>query len=269
MQEILLRGDADFMFINDLLAHPLTKGLSLDDPQTTSIRRQIILEKPFLRKLYFDWYSHISKWIKSDSGRILEIGSGAGIFIEVQPSTIKSELFNCPNIDIVLDGTSLPVLDNSLSTIVMTDVLHHIPDCSSFFSEARRVLVPGGRIIMIEPWYTTWSGFVYTHLHHEPFNPQSPDWTIPSCDPLSGANGALPWILFDRDHDLFKKRFPELQLVHLELLMPFRYLVSGGVSMRNLMPCWSYPIWEIFEYLLSPFNSSLAMFSLIVLENNN
>ena len=45
--------------------------------------------------------------------------------------------------------------DASLDGIVMTDVLHHIPDCTSLFHEAARVIRPGGRVVMIEPWNTT------------------------------------------------------------------------------------------------------------------
>ena len=31
------------------LTHPLTRGLDIDDPRTTELRRRVILEKPFLR----------------------------------------------------------------------------------------------------------------------------------------------------------------------------------------------------------------------------
>ncbi len=48
--------------------------------------------------------------------------------------------------------------------------------------------------------------------------------------------------------------------------MPFRYLVSGGVSLRQLMPDWSYPLWKGLEELLSPINPLLSMFVFIQLE---
>jgi len=44
--------------------------------------------------------------------------------------------------------------DGSLRAIVMTDVLHHIPNVESFFAEAARCVRPGGVIVMIEPWLT-------------------------------------------------------------------------------------------------------------------
>ena len=34
------------------LEHPLTRGLPLDSPETTRLRRTVIATKPFLRQLY-------------------------------------------------------------------------------------------------------------------------------------------------------------------------------------------------------------------------
>lgn len=34
------------------LAHPLTRGMNIDYPQTTALRLRVIRSKPFLRKLY-------------------------------------------------------------------------------------------------------------------------------------------------------------------------------------------------------------------------
>ena len=41
------------------LAHPLTRGLDIDDPRTTHLRQQIIQEKSFLRQIYQEWYQAI------------------------------------------------------------------------------------------------------------------------------------------------------------------------------------------------------------------
>ena len=119
---------------------------------------------------------------------------------------------------------------------------------------------------MIEPWTTAWSRLIYTRLHHEPFDPGASAWTLPAGGPLSGANGALPWIVFERDRVAFEQAFPQWRVRSIEPFMPFRYLVSGGVSMRSLMPAMTFPLWRGFETLLRPWMSSLAMFALIVLD---
>jgi hypothetical protein len=100
---------------------------------------------------------------------------------------------------------------------------------------------------MVEPWVSTWSRPIYTRLHHEPFNPDAADWTFPQSGPVSGANGALPWIIFERDRSAFEAEFPELEIETVRPFMPFRYLVSGGVSMRQLMPEATFPLWRGLE----------------------
>jgi SAM-dependent methyltransferase len=248
------------------LAHPLTKGRDPDDPATTRLRRQIVEDKPFLRKIYLEWYARLLQALPAVDGGILELGSGAGFFREVCPQAITSEVFVCPGVQSVIDARRLPFADRSLRAIVMTDVMHHVPDAGRFLAEAQRALAPGGRVLMIEPWLSTWSKFVYTRFHPEPFRPDAPRWEFPATGPLSGANGALPWIVFERDLAEFRRRFPHLGIVRVEPFMPFRYLLSGGVSMRGLAPGWSFGMWRGLESVLAPWMRHLAMFAFIALE---
>jgi SAM-dependent methyltransferase len=247
------------------LAHPLTRGLDLDDPRTTQLRRRVIAGKPFLQALYREWYARIARALPEGEGPVLELGSGAGFLAEYIPGLITSETFSGDGVRAVLDGHALPFAGASLRAIVMTDVLHHLRDARGFFHEASRCVRHGGAVIMIEPWVTPWSRFVYTRLHHEPFRPDAAEWRLPPGGPLSAANGALPWILFERDRARFEREFPEWSIRPVELLMPFRYLVSGGVSTRNLMPGWSFGLWRALERALSPWLLQLAMFAQITL----
>ena len=118
----------------------------------------------------------------------------------------------------------------------MIDVLHHIPNAASFFSDAAACIKPGGVIIMIEPWSTPWSRFVYRHLHHEPFDANVEDWKIPTGGPLSQANSALPWIIFERDREKFEKEFSQFHIQEIFLNFPFCYLLSGGISLQSIDP---------------------------------
>lgn len=248
--------------LHRVLAHPLTRDLPVDDPHTTLLRRDIIRDKAFLRKLYSEWYMRIVAALPKKEA-VLELGSGAGFLQSYLPGVITSEVFATPGVGLVADARDLPLPDKSLDAIVMTDVFHHIPDVDGFFSEAARCVRPQGKIVMIEPWRTGWSEWVYTHLHSEPFAPDG-DWKIPDTGPLSGANGALPWIVFQRDRSLFESKHPQWRIVGIKPFMPLAYLLSGGVSMRGLMPGWMYHPVRAVERLLG--EKRWAMFALIELE---
>jgi SAM-dependent methyltransferase len=247
------------------LAHPLTRGVDLDDPQTTWRRREIVQQKRFLRRIYDEWYRMLAAAVPDGAAPVLELGSGAGFMQEYVRGLITTEIFRCPSISAVLDAQRLPFPDASLRAIVMTDVLHHLPQARRFFAEAGRCVQPGGVIAVVEPWVTSWSTLIYTRLHHEPFRPDAGAWEFPASGPLSGANGALPWMLFQRDRAAFEREFPQWRIETIRPFMPFRYLVSGGVSLRGLTPAWSFGGWRLLERALSPWMDRWAMFAFVVL----
>lgn len=249
-------------FVRKLLAHPLTRDLHPDDPVTTSLRRQIIAEKPFLRRIYMEWYGLLKADVPAGDGDVLELGSGAGFIKEFIPHAITSEVFVCPGIDLVTDGQRLALPDGSLRAIVMTDVLHHVPNVRKFFAEATRTVRPGGVVAMVEPWVSWWSRIVYPRLHHEPFLPDAAKWDFAATGPLSGANGAIPWIVFQRDREIFLREFPAWRIETIEPLMPVRYMISGGISMRSLMPVGMY---QPLKWAEKVFGRGSAMFAHVVL----
>jgi SAM-dependent methyltransferase len=251
--------------MKSLLAHPLTRGMDIDDPRTTELRLEIVRSKRFLRKIYEEWYRDIVAALPPRDGPVLELGSGAGFLGEFIPGLITSEIFATPGAALVMDAHAMPVRDGSLRAIAMTNVLHHLARPRRFFAEAARCVMPGGAVVMIEPWVTAWGRWVYTHLHHEPFVPEAPRWEFPQTGPLSGANGALPWILFVRDRDRFEQDFPMWTVRTIRPIMPFRYLISGGVSMRSLVPGWSFGAWRALENRMHPWLHHWGMFAQITL----
>lgn len=252
-------------FWSKILAHPLTRGMSLDDPRTTELRKRIVRQKGFLCQLYKEWYRLLIGHIPDGSGAVLEIGSGGGFLKECDKNVFTSEVFFIPYVDAVFNAMTIPFKGASLRAILMADVLHHIQEPGLFLNEAARCMKSGGRCLLIEPWNTPWSRWVYQHLHHEPFNPDG-GWRIPSTGPLSGANGALPWILFERDRSLFRQQFPEWSISLVTPMMPFVYLLSGGVSLRSLMPAWTYRWVRFMEGRITRMDRTCGMFAFIVLE---
>src|SRR5689334_11509442 len=100
--------------LRSALVYPVTQGLDLDNPQTTMLRKSIIREKKFLRLVYEVWYKAIAAALPAGTGPVIEIGSGAGFLPTYIPGLITTEIFHCPDIQVVLDGQNLPFKDRSL-----------------------------------------------------------------------------------------------------------------------------------------------------------
>ncbi|MCE9613277.1 MAG: class I SAM-dependent methyltransferase [Lentisphaerae bacterium] len=243
---------------------------NLDAVETTDFHRDLINRKGFLRRIYDEWYRALAAAVPAGEGAVLELGSGPGFLRHYLPDLITSDVVRCEGVDRVEDAATLSFGPASLRGIVMVDVLHHLPDPRAFFAEATRCLRPGGVVAMIEPWVTPWSRFVWHYLHHEPFEPRATAWETPVTGRLQGANSALPWMVFKRDRPRFEAEFPALRIRTIRLMMPFRYLLSGGLARYSFQPAWSFGAWRFLEErALGPAMPALALFALLVVERVN
>lgn len=254
----------------DLIKEPEARKIKdLDSPLTAKIHKKIIFEKIFLKRIYNDFYNEFK--ILSGTGvpgLLVELGSGSGFLKEVLPEVITTDVFPGDGIDVVLDGDVMPFKNGTVSVFFLQNVLHHIKDPVLFFNEVTRCLSDGGKIIMIEPYNSIWSSFVYKNFHHEPFDPKA-DWQIVQNGRLTGANGAMPWVIFFRDRKKFEQEFPNLKIEKLTPHTPFKYLLSGGLSIRQLLPTFMYDLISVVEFALSPINRYIGMFMTIVLKKQS
>jgi len=247
----------------------------LDDPATAVLHNRILRRKTFLKKLYEDFYKQFAEAIpQPDEKKLVELGSGRGFIKEVIPNAMTSDILRIAGADMVFSATDMPFEDESVDAFFMFDVLHHIIEPRRFLSEAQRCLKPSGRVVMIEPANTPLARFFYRNFHHERFDVQG-GWQVDPCQKLAGAgkggpltqaNGALPWIIFVRDRIIFEQEYPRLKVVSIRNHTPFRYLLSGGFTLRQLVPGFLYPLVKAIEYLLTPANNRLGMFMTVILE---
>jgi len=243
-----------------------TVDFDLDDPRATLAHREIILHKPWLKRLYTDWYAtFIAEFNRQPAALHLEIGAGGGFLKTLYPSVITSDILPLPHLDSVFSAESLPFANNELGSIVMLNVFHHIPRPCQFLQEAERTLATGGRIIMIEPANSRLSRFVFKRFHHEPFDEHG-GREISAGNPLSNSNQALPYIYFERDLALFRQQFPQLRINHVHYHTPVAYVISGGLSRSALLPYWAYPLVQAVEYLLRPLGRTLGLFCTVEIE---
>lgn len=208
-----------------------------DDPRLNEYRA-IWERKPVLRSIYRDYYERITSL--TAPGTTLEIGGGSGNLKEFLPDVISTDILPGGRLDAVADAQCLPFRSNAFGNIVFVDVLHHIEDPCAFFDEARRVLVDGGRIVMVEPAITPISYPFYKFAHAEPVlmtsNPLDPPVSRPAGKDPFDSNQAIPSLLFGRHRQAFERRFPDLTVVARDRLSLFVYPLSGGFQRWCLVP---------------------------------
>lgn len=253
------------MGLKSLLALPAPEGGDLSRPAAIRRRRRLLSDKPFLERLYREWYGQLAARLPPGARPVLELGSGGGFLAELRPDVITSDVVGWGGELLAADAAALPFAAASLGGIVMVNVLHHLTAPSVFLDDAARAVEEGGVVAMIEPWVSAWSRLVYGRLHHEPFDPAATAWEAPAAGPLAGANSALPWIMLERDRQAFAARHPQWQVLEVAPRTPLRYLLSGGLSMRALAPAWSFPLWRALERAMAPVAGAVGMFALIVL----
>ena len=226
---------------------------SIDDPSRSCELQTLIGRKRSLRAWYEEVYRRYADCLRRspDKGRALEIGSGAGFVKQILPEIVTTDVLPYSTVELVLDAARIPLADCSLRMIGMLNVFHHLPDVVAFLSEAERTLVPGGRLLIVDQ-YPGWLGhLVYRYLHHEHYDPGAVEWQFESSGPLSGANGALAWMVFIRDRLRFERTFPQLRLEQIRTHTPLRYWLAGGLKSWSLLPGWSFPAATRFDHLLT------------------
>jgi SAM-dependent methyltransferase len=212
--------------------------IDLDDPLRAPAIRAAINRKPGLRALYEEFYALYRREMSlaPRAGVAVEIGAGAGFAREQVPGLVASDILGYPGLDLVMDARQMPFLDGSLRFICMLNVFHHIPDVGAFLREAERCLGVGGRMLIMDQHHGWLSRWILRFGHGEPYHPEAREWGFETTGPLSGANGALAWMVFQRDAEGFARRFPGLKLEQYRPHTPLRYWLSGGLKRWSLLP---------------------------------
>ncbi len=216
--------------------------MSIDAQAHFSRHRRVWEQKSVLRRIYKEeFFSRLLSFRKND-GVSVEVGAGPGFFKHTLPGVISTDIIWCPWLDAVADAQKLPFQTASVANIFGVDMLHHVAAPMTFLLEAQRILVPGGRLILVEPWVTPFSYFIYRYLHQE------------DCDV-----SARPWESSDSNVTPGKKAFDGNQAIPsaltplvIEPFCLFAYLLSMGFKPVNLLPDALYPAVSKIEKLTMP-----------------
>lgn len=197
----------------------------------TEANLRVWSHKPLLRAIYDQFYRRIVALVDPElAGMTLEIGSGIGNLKAHLPNSLCSDLFRNPWLDLVCDGYELPFRDQSLSHVILFDVFHHLQAPSAFLAKVERVLKPGGRLIVFDPYVSATSYPVYGMLHHEPVALlRSIDLEVQPPQPREyyAAQGNATRLFFSRSTMSWA---PHWKIFHAEAFSAFSYLLSGGFS---------------------------------------
>jgi SAM-dependent methyltransferase len=222
--------------------------------------------RPLVRRLYREWFELVTAELSTVDGRTVELGAGISKFAEGRPDVLATDVEPTAWAEHAADAEALPFDDRSLANLVLIDVFHHLARPASFFDEAERVLVPGGRVVMLEPFCSPVSTLAYHVFHHERVDlsedPFAEDLRLRANPAL--ANQARATIaFFRRDSDL-ERRWPVLTLVHKRRLAVLAYPLSGGFGARRLVPDGIARPLLALDHALEPFLAPAAAFRCLV-----
>ena len=186
---------------------------------------------------------------------------------ELLPDVITSDVVPNDKLDLVVDAQDICFENSSLRSIYGINCFHHFPSPTNFFAEANRVLAPGGGIILIEPYYGPFATFLYKRLFStEDFDKKCPKWDDPSRNIMTLANQALSYNILFRDRLEFEQKFPQFEIVETFPLKSYmRYIFSGGLNFKQLLPTSTVPILKFLEQQLGFARKLFALHHIIVI----
>ncbi len=233
----------------------------LDTVEGVRARARLIRDRALLNLYYRFCYRQLVEGSRDFvPGPRVEIGSGGGFLKEYVPEILETDVMEASAPLIVCSGAAMPFRTGSIACLFSLNVIHHIPDPDAFFREVVRTTRPGGGIMLVEPANTPLSSFIYRNFHHEGFDTAA-GWTLQEGGgPMSTSNQAIPWILFFRDRAEFERRYPELRIRFIRHHSGLLYILSGGLSMRQLAPTFLGPLIIGIENLLGPLQRLLGLF---------
>jgi SAM-dependent methyltransferase len=225
---------------------------------------------PALRLCYRSYYGRLRDALPAPAlGPWVELGSGPGFAAEFIPELLLTDIVQAPWHQQRAAAEALPFADGEVGALVLFDVLHHVAEPAAFFAEAVRVLRPGGRIVLLEPYISPVSRVVYGLFHPElvdmsvdPFAPAS-DAQAGGKDPFQ-SNQALPTLIFRRNGARLTARFPHLVVTRVERFAGLSYPATGGFSRAPLVPMLLWRALFAVERWLPRFLFRLVGFRLFV-----
>ena len=226
-----------------------------DEPES---RRYFLERRPAaLRRLLADRYG----WCASHLGGrtdVLEVGARHGLvreFIDL-PGLKLANLVKHPWIDYESGLFGEGLADGSFDAIICVHAMHHTAHPPKFFAEMRRILRPGGLLLIHDLQTTPLLRAVLTLTRHKGWSDDvdvfDPDEVCNRPEDPDSENLAMADLLF-ADHERFEANTPGWTIQSHDYAECFSFLTSGGVNSRThslRLPEFAYPVIEAIDRLL-------------------
>lgn len=245
--------------------------MDISQHQQEILRNQACWQKkPVLQKIYRDFYTQIAKYLSGLSdAKVVELGSGIGNIKEIIPNCLRTDLFPNPWLDQTENAYRLSFGDKTVSDLILFDVFHHLRYPGTALKEFERVLRPGGRIIIFDPFISFFGRIIYGCFHSEAIGwgdeiiwnaPEN--WDTKQID-YYAAQGNATRIFFGSQ---FQTLLQNWNIVTQFRLAAFSYVASGGYSGPQIYPDGLYPLARSFDRILDFLPAVFATRVLVVLQ---
>lgn len=254
----------------DRLREPSLVTMDVDGADRLKLHRAMLDGKPLLQEVFIEFhqlFKLLADRFLHAKGLEIELGAGVAPMRDSYPEVLATDVVASSDLDRILNAQDMDLADETVRVFYGQNCFHHFPQPEQFFSELERTLAPSGGVILLEPYYGPFASFLFKRLFStEGFDKSFPSWETPAIGPMNGANQALSYIVFVRDRKEFSRKYPMLEIVHEQRIGNYlKYLLSGGLNFKQLLPNWMIGTINVVEKLFWPFNRWLALHHVVVL----
>lgn len=229
-----------------------------------------------LRYLLHKRYSWMNPYCEGKNA-VIELGSGAGFAKEfiTNPSLRTSDYVKHPWIDLKIDALNTGLADASMDVVIASHMIHHLARPAIFFREIRRILKPGGYLLIQEIETSLLMRVLLRLMRHEgwSFQVRVFDENEICNDPVDpwSANCAIPQLLFSNP-ETFEEHIPGFRVLRNELCEGLIFPLSGGVIAKTRtvnLPWWLLKMIDALDtWLIRHFPSVFALGRRVVLQKH-
>jgi len=256
----------------------INNNVNLNDEERFKEHKKNLNEKKMLKSCYSDFYIKMLNTEKefkkktSNNNLRIELGSGVGFIKDYDKTIITSDVIYNEFTDKIIDANQIPYGRNQIDSIFGIFCFHHFKDPFNFLKDLEVKLKSGGVCILIEPYYGVLAKVIYKSIHKsEYFDQNEPfDFKIENKTAMEQANQALSYIYFVKNREKLQKFFPNLEIVHTSIFGNYlRFILSGGLNFRKILPDFLIGFIKIIEKFLSPLKKILGVHYMIVIKKTS